>query len=46
MANVTIENIPAEVLAIIEERAKAQGESVNDFMLDLVNREFGPLTMW
>ncbi len=46
MANVTIENIPAEVLETIEERAKAQGESVNEFLLDLVNREFGPPTMW
>ncbi|MDQ3155652.1 MAG: hypothetical protein M3Q98_02855 [Actinomycetota bacterium] len=46
MANLTIENLPDEVLEIIVERAKAQGESVNDFMLDLVNREFGTATMW
>ncbi len=46
MANVTIENIPDEVLETIAERAKALGESVNDYLLDLVNREFGQPTMW
>jgi len=46
MANITIEDIPEDVFAVIEERAKAQGESVNDFMLDLVNREFGQTIMW
>jgi len=45
MANVTIENVPDEVLEIIVERAKAQDESVSKFLLDLVNREFGPATM-
>jgi hypothetical protein len=46
MTNVTIENVPDEVFEVIEERAKAQGESVNDFLLDLVNREFGTTIMW
>ncbi len=46
MANVTIENISDELLETIVERAESQGESVSEFLLDLVNREFGPPTMW
>lgn len=46
MANVTIENIPDEVFDVIVERAKAQDESVSEFLRDLVNREYGTTTMW
>lgn len=46
MPSVTIENVPEEVFSEIEERAKARDESVNDFLLELVNREFGTTTMW
>ncbi len=46
MANVTIENVPDEVLAVIASRAKEEDESVNEFLLDLLNREYGSATMW